>query len=246
VDALEAASFGTSFSSPLVAGAIAILFQQDPTLTQSDLVAALQGGAHPLRGPSAYEDQGSVGELDVLGAVTAARRLRTPVVALPVPALSWVTLGADVFLADGSTPMQAIFELRAASTGSGPPPPADGFADGRFVAYVLVDGLPYAGGVASLTRRGPGVWVATVQLPGGLGGNNLTVGATFDGSAIVASKSIPIATDAWNADYPPSIAGGCVTAGREGTAWGAGAALLMGVIVGWGRRWRRPVLRSPR
>jgi subtilisin family serine protease len=244
VDALHAASFGTSFSSPLVSGAIAILFQRDPTLTQSDIVAALQGGAHSLRGPSSYEDQGSVGELDVLGAATAAERLRNPVVALPVAAQSWLTLGADVYLADGSTPMQAIFELRGASTGTGAASPADGFADGRFVANVLVDGLPYAGGIASIARRGPGVWLATVQLPAGLGGNNLTVGATFDGSAIVAAKSIPIATDAWNADYPPSIAGGCVAAGREGATQGAGGVLLIGVMVGWGRRRRRPVITS--
>jgi hypothetical protein len=142
--------------------------------------------------------------------------------------------------------MQAILELRSASTGAGVAPPADGFADGRLVAYVLVDGLPYAGGIASLTRRGPGVWLATVQLAGGLGGNNLTIGATFDGNAIVAAKSIPIATDAWNADYPPSIAGGCVAAGGEGTAWAAGAPLLIGVIVGWGRRRRRPVIESSR
>ncbi len=246
VDALHAASFGTSFSAPLAAGAIAILFQHDPTLTQPDLVAALQGGAHPLRAPSTYEDQGSVGEVDVVGAVAAADRLRTPVVALPVASQSWLTLGGDVYFADGSTPMQAILELRSASTGAGVAPPADGFADGRLVAYVLVDGLPYAGGIASLTRRGPGVWLATVQLAGGLGGNNLTVGATFDGNAIVAAKSIPIATDAWNADYPPSIAGGCVAAGGEGTAWEAGAPLLIGVIVGWGRRRRRPVIESSR
>jgi hypothetical protein len=228
-----------------VSGAIAILFQQDPTLTQSDLVAVLQGGAHPLRGPSAYEDQGGVGEVDVVGTLTAADRLRNPVVALPVAGQSWLTLGADVYLADGSTPMQAILELRAASTGPGAAPPADGFAADRLVASVLVDGLPYAGGIASLVRRGPGVWLATVQLPGGLGGNNLTVEATFDGSAIVAPKSIPIATDAWNADYPPSIAGGCVAAGRQGSVWGGGGALLMGVIVGWGRRRRRRVITSP-
>jgi hypothetical protein len=245
VDALHVASFGTSFSSPIVAGTIAILLQRDPTLTQGDILAALQGGAHPLRGPSAYQDQGSVGEVDVLGAVTAADRLRNPVVALPVAAQSWVSLGADVYLADGSTPMQAIFELRAASSGTGAAPPADGFADGRLVATLLVDGLPYTGGIASFARRGPGLWLATVQLPGGLGGNNLTVGATFDGSPIVTAKSIPIATDAWNADYPPSIGGGCVAGGREGTAWGAGGALLMGAMVGWGRRRRRPVITSP-
>jgi hypothetical protein len=242
VDALHAASFGTSFSAPLAAGAIAILFQRDRTLTQPDVLAALQGGAHPLRAPSMYEDQGSVGEVDVVGAVAAADRLRTPVTALPVASQSWLTLGGDVYDADGSTPMQAIFELRAASTGPGVAPPADGFDDGRFVATVLVDGLPYDGGIASLVRRGPGVWVATIQLAGGLGGNNLTVGGTFDGAAVVASKSIPIATDTWNADYPPSIGGGCVAAGRRADAWAGLAAAAMGVIVGWGRRRRRRVI----
>jgi MYXO-CTERM domain-containing protein len=246
VDALHAASFGTSFSAPLASGAVAILFQRDPTLTQSDVLAALQGGAHPLRAPAEFEDQGSVGEVDVVGAVAAAERLRNPMLALPVASQSWLTLGADVYLADGSTPLQAILELRTAGTGTGAAPPADGFADGRLAAYVLIDGLPHAGGVASLVRRGPGVWLATIQLPGGLGGSNLTVGATFDGSSIVPEQSIPIATDTWNADYPPSIAGGCVAAGGEGTAWGAAGALLLGGIVGWGRRRQRPVITWPR
>jgi subtilisin family serine protease len=241
VDAFHAASFGTSFSSPLAAGAIAVLFQHDPTLTQSDVLAALQGGAHPLRGPSAFQDQSGVGEVDVLGAVTAADRMRNTELALPVLAQSWSTLGADVFLADGSTPMQVIVELRAESTGTGAAPPADGFAADRLAAYVLVDGLPYPGGVSSLVRRGPGVWLATVQLPGGLGGNNLTVGMLFDGADIVARRSVPIATDAWNADYPPTLEGGCVVAKGQRNGWGAGAALLGGALVlrGWGRRGRR-------
>jgi hypothetical protein len=230
VDAFHAASFGTSFSSPIAAGAVAILFQHDPTLTQSDVLAALQGGAHPLRGPSQFEDQSGAGEVDVLGAVTAVDAMHDTPLALPVLAQSWMTLGADVFLADGSTPMQAILELRAASTGTGAAPPADGFAADRLAAYVLVDGLPQAGAISSFVRRGPGVWLATMQLAAGLGGNNLTVAATFDGAPIVASKSVPIATDAWNADYPPTIEGGCAVASGERGPWGVGGALL-GVLM---------------
>jgi MYXO-CTERM domain-containing protein len=209
VDSQHAASFGTSFSSPLVAGAVAVLLQHDPSLTQDVIVAALQGGAHPLRGPSAYDDQSGVGELDVPGALAAADALRDPQMALPARETSWITLGADPFLADGSTPMQAIIELRVAKTSASPPPAADGFGDGRLAAYARVDGATYAGAIASLTRRGPGVWVATVQLPAGLGGSILTVGATFDGKDIVDAKSVPIATDVWNAGYPASIHGGC-------------------------------------
>lgn len=215
IDSEHAVSFGTSFSAPLAAGAIALLFQDHPSMTQDQLLAALQGGAHPLRGPFEFEDQAGVGEVDVMGAVTAAGRISNPVEALPVASESWLRLGADEFLADGSTPMQAILELRAARTGSTAPPPADGFANGRLVAYGSVDGMLYDGAITSLSRRGPGVWVATVQLPAGLGGSTLTVGATFDGSDIVPSSTIPIATDAWNAEYPASAKGGCVVTGTR-------------------------------
>jgi len=237
VDALHGASFGTSFSSPLAAGAIAILFQRDPTLTQSDVLAALQGGAHPLRGPSQFQDQGGVGEVDVMGAVTAVDRMRSTQLALPVATQSWMTFGADVFLADGSTPMQVILELRGASTSKGAAPPADGFSADRLVAYALVDGLPYAGAIPSLVRRGPGVWLATVQLPAGLGGSNLTIGATFDGNDIVAPRSIPIATDAWNADYPPSVEGGCLVAKGQRNGWGLAGVLISTLLLA--RRYKR-------
>ena len=176
----------------------------------------------------------------MLGAVTAVDRMHQPLLALPVLAQSWMTLGADVFLADGSTPMQAILELRAEGTGTGAAPPADGFAPDRLAAYVLVDGLPYAGGISSFVRRGPGVWVVTVALPAGLGGNNLTLGVTFDGATIVAAQSVPIATDAWNADYPPTLEGGCSIANGQRSGWGIGGALLGGLVLSRvGRRKRR-------
>jgi subtilisin family serine protease len=213
VDAEHGTSFGTSFSAPIVAGAVAILLQHDPTLTQDAVVAALQGGAHPLRGTPMFQDQLGVGEVDVPGAVAAAERLRNPLNALPVRAESWMTLSADVYLADGSTPLQAIIELRATRPGTATAPPADGFAAGRLAAYALVDGAPFAGAVHSLVRRGPGVWLAIVQLPPGLGGSKLTVGATFDGLDIVEPKSIPIATDVWEAAYPPRVQGGCAVGG---------------------------------
>jgi len=237
IDAQHAVSFGTSFSAPIAAGAIAILLQHDPTLTQDEIVAALQGGAHPLRGVAPFQDQSGVGEVDVMGAVAAVDRMRDPQTSLPARDQSWLTLGADVYLADGSTPLEAIVELRAARSGSAEPPPADGFGDGRLAAYALVDGQPYDGAVQSLARRGPGVWVATVQLPPGLGGSKLTLGATFDGADIVDAKTIPIATDAWNADYPASVKGSCTTSPGGGSREGAVvAALALGAAIARRRR----------
>ena len=208
IDATHAVALGTSFSSPLVAGAVALLFQHDPTLTQEDVVAALQAGAHPLRAAAPFDDQAGAGELDVGGALDAADRLRDPQFALPTPSKSWMILGADVYLADGSTPLEAIFELRAAPP-TGAVVPADGFGPGRLAAYAIAGGSRTN---VPVQRTAPGVWVAMVSFPAGLGGSTLTVGATFDGADVVPPKSVPIATDAWMASYAARVTGGCAVA----------------------------------
>jgi hypothetical protein len=242
IDPLHGVSFGTSFSSPIVAGTIAVMLQHDPTLTQDAILAALQGGAHRLRGAALFDDQAGVGEVDVLGALAAVDRLRDSRLTLPIRSESWLTLGADQYLADGSAPLQAIVELRAQRTSVSPPLSADGFDPGRLAVYALVDGRSMPGAVQSLSRRGPGVWVATLQLPLGLGGSNLTVGATFDGNDVVQAKSIPIGTDAWNADYPPGVRGGCAV-GADGSLGDVGVFLVVAAAgVGRSRLGRRSVL----
>jgi hypothetical protein len=258
-DAHHAVSFGTSFSSPLVAGAIAVLFQHDSTLTQREVVAVLQGGAHALRalGPTPFQDQMGVGELDVPGAVQAADRLRTPVAVDPVRSRSWLAMGADTYLADGTTPLQAILALRAPGASGAPDAPdapADAFGDGRLLAYALLNGQPYAqwpcvqepgsGTSAGCQRRGPGVWVITLQPPAGLGGSSLTLGATFDGVDVVDRRSVTIATDAWSGEYPPAAVGGCSAGGGIRAARAASGSapwwLLAGMLLRRALRPRRP------
>jgi subtilisin family serine protease len=240
IDATHGVSAGTSFSAPLVAGAVALLFEHDPTLTQNDVLQALQGGAHPLRAAGMFDDQAGAGELDVQGALWAVDRLSGQELALPVRADSWMTLGADVYLADGSTPLEAVVELRTAAGGSGAPTPADGFADGRLAAYALVDGSFRS--PVPVQRVGPGVWLAIVRLPSGLGGSTLTLGATFDGTDIVAPKSVPIATDMWNASYPAGVRGGCAV----GEARQRGREEWFVVLVGVGTVIARKRARSRR
>jgi subtilisin family serine protease len=242
VDATHGVSKGTSFSAPIVAGAVALLLQYDPTLTQDEIVAALQGGAHRLRSAAPFNDQAGVAELDVVGALSAVDRLHNPRVALPVRSESWLTLGSDLYLADGSTPIEAILELRAARQGAGSAVPADGFTDDRLAVYALVDGSPQ--GAPPVRRAGPGVWVASLQLPAGLGGRKLTVGVTFDGVDIVEPKSVPIATDVWNAAYAPSARGGCaVSSSNDGNGLGE-FAVLGGAILACSSR--SPLRRSSR
>jgi subtilisin family serine protease len=237
IDSEHGVSFGTSFSSPLVAGTVAILFQRNPTLTQDAVLAALQGGAHPLRSPAPFQDQGGPGEVDVVGALTAVDRMASPQLALPAADRSWLAPAADLYLADSSTPLEVLLELRAEPVAGEEPAPADGFEEGRLVVHALVDGVEAQGAVSSLVRRGPGVWVAEIAVPAGLGGSELTVGASFDGSPVVTFRSIPIATDSWNADYPPSIQGGCITSRGRATGWGG--LLMVALAVIWSRRLRR-------
>lgn len=208
VDPLHAASAGTSFSAPLVAGAVAVFLQHDNSLTEADALNLLQGGAHRLRGPAQFDDQSGVGELDVLGGLALLPAVALESSALPNRMYSWLTLGAEFCLADGSTPLEVVFDLRGSPVGSSPPPVADGFEESRLSVYARITGAEAPLAVV-VSRKSPGIRVATIRVPPGLGGSKLTVGALFDGVDVVQPKTLPIATDIWSADYVPAVAGGC-------------------------------------
>jgi hypothetical protein len=229
VDSTHAVNAGTSMSSPMVAGAVALLFQRDPTLTQDKIAMLLQAGAHPFRSPVPFEDQGGPGELDVLGSLDALAQSNGTTTLLPSAGTSWMTLSADYAAADGSTPLTAIVELRTADGQHR----ADVFDSSRLALYVEIDGQVI--GAPALTRHGPGVWYGAITIEPGHGGSAMTVGATFDGAEIVQPRTVPIATDVWTARYPPSVGGGCATApGATGDALWVGALLPLVA-----RRWRR-------
>ncbi len=231
IDANHGVAVGTSMSAPLVAGAVALLFQMDPTLTQDKIVALLQAGAHPFRGDAPFQDQGGPGELDVLGSLDALERMHDPKTFLPSADKSWLTVSADYVAADGSTPVTAIVELRTADGQHR----ADLLGD-RLQAVVKLDGVPTI--PPAILRRGPGVYTFVVQPPPGLGGRSLTFGATFDGVDVVTPKTLPISADIWASQYPSSTKGGCNVAPppreRSGLAW-----LAVGLAASLVRRRRR-------
>ncbi len=117
IDDTHGIAVGTSMSSPVVAGVVALLLQADPTLTQDKVVALLQAGAHKFRSPATFEDQSGPGEVDALASLDALEQMKDPILHLPSAAQSWLTLSSDYVPADGSTPMTAIVELRTVDGG---------------------------------------------------------------------------------------------------------------------------------
>jgi len=232
IDETHAVGLGTSMSSPMVAGAVALLFQRDPTLTQDKVTTLIQAGAHHFRPASGvrYEDQGGPGELDVVGALDALEQMKNPTLALPSVQTSWLSLSADYAAADGSTPLTAIVELRTADGQHR----ADLFDAARLQPRVEIQGENFPT-TASMVKRGPGLWSYTLTMPSGHGGSNVLLGATFDGADIVAPKVVPVSADLWVAHYPSSAKGGCAIEAARTTAvsWGgagAGAGWTLGAL----------------
>ena len=259
VDPTHGVAQGTSMSAPMVTGAIALLFERNPTLTETQIVPILQGGAHYFRAPAydlatdvlvPFEDEGGPGELDILGSFQVMDQMSDPVLTLPSPCASatscksWITLSTDYVLADGSTPTVAIVELRTAG-GTLP----DLFEPSRLRPAVTVDGLTLDT-PPTLVRRGPGVWFYSLTPPAGFGGQSITFGANFDGVPIVIPRTLSVATDPWTATSPSQATGsGCTAApsharppGARGEAWAWGGCL--GVLVVLSRRRTRRITAS--
>jgi hypothetical protein len=224
IDPTHAVALGTSMSSPMAAGVIALLLQHDPTLTEDALRALLQAGAHRIRGAAPFFDQSGPGEIDALGALEALDEMAQPDAALPDPAASWMTLSEDFAPADGSTPVTATLELRT-SNGTR----ATLFDDARLHAIAeLASGLDLA--PAIVRGEAPGLFTFTVMIPPGHANESLTLGATFDGVPVVEPATIPVALDPWTAGYPSYAEGGC-NASRTRTGDVAAPFFLLGLLV---------------
>jgi len=234
IDDSHGIAIGTSMSAPVVAGVVALLLQADPTLTQDQVLALLQAGAHRFRGPSAFDDQGGPGEVDAMGSLDALDQMKNPALHLPAFETSWLTLSSEYVAADGSTPMTAIVELRTADGQHR----GDFFDLSRLVPVVLVDDVP-VDPPPQMYRRGPGVYFYTWTPPPGLGGSRATFGANFDGAPIVATRTVPIAPDRWTAKYPSYAKGSSCAHAPAREASPALPAVLTALGVALARRRRR-------
>ena len=194
VEPTHAALSGTSMSSPFVAGAIALLFQRDPTLTQEGARDALQAGARALS-----DDDGSgfrdfskgAGILDVEGAIAALDRKEHA----PKATTMQLRLGGNYLASDGRMPMYGLVIARDAQ---GRPADVDGDPN------ITVDGAQL---VSKSKHATTGLYRFALGTPT-LGYGHATVFVTGNGLAPI-ERDVPIGADRWDAREGLAVGGGC-------------------------------------
>ncbi len=221
-----AVSSGTSMSSPVVAGAVALLFERDPTLSQARVRDLLQAGARPLEGVTFVEQQVGAGALNIVGALQAQDSSERPV---SEPAEAVLRLAESFAYPDPSAPLQGLVVLRDAKG-----EPANGFDR---------DKLRFSADGASVRSFEPsidGLYRFTVAAPRGSGGSSLKLTVSYDGNRL-AEADVPIAVDPAVAEEGFHAQGGSCTFGATPVAtfpWTLGA-LALGTCALFAARRRR-------
>ncbi|HEY8945511.1 MAG TPA: S8 family serine peptidase, partial [Polyangiaceae bacterium] len=230
VDDTHAISSGTSMAAPLVAGAIALLLERDPGLTQEGVRALLQAGARSLEGAVFSAQQTGVGALDLEGTLDAQLAQVSPIERVPTER-SWLSFAASHARPDPEWPLTGYLELRDSDGQL-----ADGF-DSRRLRFSVFGGSE----AEPLTRIAPGLHRFSIRTERGSGGGRLRVEARFDG-AVLAAGEVPIAVDRGAATGAVSPRGGCRIGIQKPP--GTTAALVILAALALFRTRRRPFRRE--
>lgn len=207
VDDHHAIASGTSMASPMVAGAIALLLQLDPSLTQPELVALLQAGARWPSGEVPFGFQLGPGALNVHGARAAYEAFGRPLNRIPDPTTSWVVLSAPYARPGGDWPVVGFVETRS----------ADGTLADGFDAGLLELRTTHAVVMQPLTRVAPGLWRFAVTGAHDAGGDTMQLEVRYAGVTLGEPQTLPIGNDSFLANGQVMAAGGCALSPRGGT-----------------------------
>lgn len=225
VDDQHAIALGTSMSAPQVAGAIALLMQIDPTLTQARATEILEAGARKPTGFVPYDYQLGPGVLDLDGALQALGAESQSDIA-PDLGKSWYTLSAAYVEPDAAVPVWGTIELRRAdgSLASG--------LSGTHLALSVKNGAV----VRPLVKVRHGLFRFAVAGAAGHVGEVMTVDVLYDGASLGA-RTLPIGTDVWTTDGKVDALGGCAVGGAPSPAgWPGGLAVACGLAGALARR----------
>lgn len=221
IDTEHGALAGTSMSSPFVAGAAALLFQHDPTMTQEDLRAVLQAGARPLvddppAGGSPRDHAKGAGILDVAGSVAAIDRRPSA----PRATTLSLRLGATWLAADGGLP---LYGIAVAHDADGRPADVEGG---------LVLETENAHVRDAIAHPAVGLYRFSLLADLGHGGEQATVRLR---GALSLERQVPIGADRWDARDGLRAGGGCGLSREQGSPF---AAALVALLFTTRRRFR--------
>ncbi|HET9955773.1 MAG TPA: S8 family serine peptidase [Polyangiaceae bacterium] len=223
-DEYHAVSSGTSVSTPLVTGAIALLFERRPSLTQNELRNLLQAGARRLSGGALNLAQVGPGGLDVVRTAQALELAASHGSSVPSDR-SWLVFPSDYVRPDLSWPSCGTAQLR-----DGDGNLADGFDE-------LELRLEVSGGVlqAPLVRSAPGLYRFCVASSAGHGGEDLMVHLWF-GDEAIAHRVLRVSVDRGAAAGTATPRGGACGLGRPASPDALVFALWMGGLAAARRR----------
>lgn len=224
VDEYHAITAGSSMSAPQVAGAVALLFERDPNLTQAQVTDILQAGARYPQGYVPYETQLGPGVLDVEGAMQALAMEQASDVA-PAIDRSWFVLSSSYARPDPSWPVWGTIELRRGDGSI-----ASGLSGNLLEVRVTGGSL-----TTPLTKVRHGMWRFAASAPSGAIGTTMTVEVLYDGVSL-GSRELPVGTDVWAANGDPSAtsaACSCAVAGADEGTGRAGSLAALAALAAW-------------
>jgi hypothetical protein len=207
-------------SAPVVAGAAALLLEQDPALTQAEVRRYLQAGSHRLPDDYAASIQAEPGQLDLGGSARSLAIDQDRVDPEPPSSRhSWLAVSDELARPDPKWPLTLRLHLRDAA--------------GQLAHSRVGDiDLKLENGVVLDAPRvpAPGLIEARVAARPSSAGRELRVRFERKGE-LLATRELPIAIDKHVEERGLSVRGGCAAVGvAPGPASGAWWLLA---LLGW-------------
>jgi len=220
VDDYYAVTLGTSMASPIAAGAVALMLEHNPKLTQAQLMRFVHAGAARLPAHSRDLPEAAPGLLDV---AANARAMATADAELdlgqPAAGQSWLAFSEEFARPDPSWKINARLHLRDSEGQL-----ADANADD--VAVKVQHGRV----VGKPRRVAPGLIEFVVAADADSLGNDLGVSVDLAGKSLTDGE-LAIDVEPHVGSMPPAKESCAMGAGDAHRQWGAWVALVLGAAM---------------